>query len=81
MSRLTTGVPILHPQVHSYSARWELGQGVSERFFRLTAESLPVLENSPVKTVYSGGGSVRATRRRRRARASSASWPTCAAKA
>jgi adenylate cyclase len=58
VARLTTGVPILHPQVHSYSARWELGQ-VSERFFRLTAESLPVLENSPVKTVYSGGGSVR----------------------
>jgi adenylate cyclase len=58
VSRLTTGVPILHPQVHSYSARWDLGK-VSDRFFRLTAESLPVLENSPVKTVYSGGGSVR----------------------
>ncbi|MBA3446109.1 MAG: adenylate/guanylate cyclase domain-containing protein [Pseudaminobacter sp.] len=52
-------MPILHPQVHSYSARWDLGKGVSERFFRLTAESLPVLENSPVKTVYNGGGSVR----------------------
>ena len=38
VSRLTTGVPILHPQVHSYSALWELGKGVSERFFRLTAE-------------------------------------------
>ena len=59
VSRLTTGVPILHPQVHSYSARWDLGQGVSERFFRLTAETLPTLANSPVKTVYSGGGSVR----------------------
>ena len=59
VSRLTTGVPILHPQVHSYSARWDLGQTVTERFFRLTAETLPVLENSPVKTVYSGGGSVR----------------------
>ena len=58
VSRLTTGVPILHPQVHSYSARWDLGK-VSDRFWRLTAESLPVLENSPVKTVYSGGGSVR----------------------
>jgi adenylate cyclase len=59
VSRLVTGVPILHPQVHSYSARWDLGQGASERFFRLTAETLPVLENSPVKTVYTGGGSVR----------------------
>jgi adenylate cyclase len=59
VARLVTGVPILHPQVHSYSVRWDLGKGVSERFFRLTAESLPVLENSPVKIVYSGGGSVR----------------------
>ncbi len=59
VARLVSGVPILHPQVHSYSARWDLGKGVSERFFRLTAETLPVLENSPVKTVYSGGGSVR----------------------
>jgi adenylate cyclase len=58
-ARLVTGVPILHPQVHSYSTRWEPGSGASERFFRLTAESLPVLENSPVKTVYGGGGSVR----------------------
>jgi adenylate cyclase len=58
-ARLVTGVPILHPQVHSYSTRWEPKSGASERFFRLTAESLPVLENSPVKTVYGGGGSVR----------------------
>jgi adenylate cyclase len=58
-ARLTTGVPILHPNVHSYSTRWDLGSGASERFFRLTPESMPVLENSPVKIVYSGGGSVR----------------------
>jgi adenylate cyclase len=58
-SRLVTGVPILHPQVYSYSARWDRGKGASDRFFRLTAENLHVLENSPVKTVYQGGGSVR----------------------
>ena len=57
--RLNTGVPILHPQVYSYSARWDFSQGTSERFFRLTAKSLRILENSPVKTIYSGGGSVR----------------------
>ena len=27
VSRLTTGVPILHPQVHSYSARWDSVKG------------------------------------------------------
>jgi adenylate cyclase len=59
VSRLVTGVPILHPLVYSYSARWDFGQGATERTFRQTAETLPVLENSPVKTVYTGGGSVR----------------------
>lgn len=59
VSRLVAGIPILHPQVHSYSARWDLGKGVSERTFSQTMESIKVLENSPVKTVYSGGGSVR----------------------
>jgi hypothetical protein len=38
ISRLLSGVPILHPQVYSYSARWDLGQGASERFFHLTSE-------------------------------------------
>jgi len=34
VARLVTGIPILHPQVFSYSARWDPGQGVSERTFR-----------------------------------------------
>jgi adenylate cyclase len=59
VARLVTGVPILHPQVYSYSARWDRGKGASERFFRLTAETFTILEHSPVKTVYEGGGSVR----------------------
>jgi adenylate cyclase len=59
VSRLVIGVPILHPHVFATSTRWDAGVGASERTFRLTAETLPVLENSPVKTVYSGGGSVR----------------------
>ncbi len=59
VSRLVSGVPILHPQVYSYSARWDRGKGASERFFRLTAETFTILEHSPVKTVYEGGGSVR----------------------
>lgn len=59
VARLTTGVPILHPQVYSYSARWEQGKDVTDRYFRITKESQSVLENSPVKIVYGGGGSVR----------------------
>jgi adenylate cyclase len=59
VSRLVSGVPILHPQVYSHSARWDQGGATSERFFRVTPETMKVLENSPVKTVYEGGGSVR----------------------
>jgi adenylate cyclase len=59
VARLVTGIPILHPQVYSYSARWDVGKGVSERTFRMSPETLPVLENSPTKIVYDGGGSVR----------------------
>jgi adenylate cyclase len=59
VARMTTGVPILHPQVHSYSALWDAEKGTTDRYFRLTAETLPQLENSPVKIVYGGGGPVR----------------------
>jgi adenylate cyclase len=59
VARVSTGVPILHPQVYSFSGLWELGKGVSERQFRTDAESLARLENSPIKTAYQGGGPVR----------------------
>lgn len=59
VARMTTGVPILHPQVHSYSALWDVEKGTTDRFFRLTAETLPQLENSPVKIIYGGGRTVR----------------------
>jgi adenylate cyclase len=31
VSRITTGVPVLHPQLFSYSGLWERGKGVTER--------------------------------------------------
>ena len=59
MVRATTGVPILHPQVHSFSALWEMDKGVSERLYHLNAASYAVYENSPTRIVYEGGGPVR----------------------
>lgn len=59
MSRITTGVPILHPQVFSFSGLWEEGRGASERLYRHTPDTLPVYENSPIRIVYDGGGPVR----------------------
>jgi adenylate cyclase len=57
--RATTGVPILHPQVHSFSGLWEVGKGASERVYHLNPASFAVYENSPTRIVYEGGGPVR----------------------
>jgi adenylate cyclase len=58
--RATTGVPILHPQVYSFSALWELDGGTTERQFSLdAAASSPYYQNSPTRIVYEGGGPVR----------------------
>ncbi len=60
VARMTTGVPILHPIVWSFSGLWELGVGATERRYRLGAPDVVAsLENSPIKIVYEGGGPVR----------------------
>src|SRR5436309_4827048 len=50
--RLTTGIPILHPQIDSASCLWEQGKPVSERRFVADAA---VIGNSPLRVVYAGG--------------------------
>jgi adenylate cyclase len=60
VNRITTGVPILHPNLWSFSGLWEAGVGASERRYRLGAPDVAAsLENSPIKIVYEGGGPVR----------------------
>jgi adenylate cyclase len=59
VTRVTTGITILHPQIYSFSIRWERGKGVDERRFRATPEALRALANSPMAIVYAGGGPVR----------------------
>jgi adenylate cyclase len=54
VSRITTGVPILHPQLFSYSGLWERGRGVTERLYRADASQDAVLANSPIKSAYDG---------------------------
>ena len=80
VARLVTGIPILHPQVFSYSARWDPGKGVSERTFRVTAHYLYSRTVRP-RSSTTAEGRCGAIRRRRRAKANSAYWPICAAKA
>ena len=60
VTRITTGVPVLHPSLWSYSGLWEFGIGVSERRYRSDAGGTAAsLQDSPIKIVYDGGGPVR----------------------
>jgi adenylate cyclase len=58
VTRITTGVPLLHPQIASFSGLWQLGKGVTERRYRLSGR-LDILLNSPINIAYQGGGPVR----------------------
>src|SRR5260370_30251094 len=59
VSRITTGVPILHPQIFSFSGLWQLGKGTSERLYRTEPGIAATLSNSPIGIAYQGGGPVR----------------------
>ena len=54
VSRITTGVTVLHPQLYSYSGLWERGKGVTERLYRSDASQDAILANSPIKSAYEG---------------------------
>src|SRR5260370_15782261 len=59
VSRITTGVPILHPQIFSFSGLWQLGKGTSERLYRTEPGIAATLSNSPIGIAYQCGGPVR----------------------
>jgi adenylate cyclase len=59
VARITTGVPILHPQIFSVSGLWQLGQGATERLFRAGPDFAATMANSPIRIAYEGGGRVR----------------------
>ncbi len=54
VTRITTGVPILHPQIFSFSGLWQLGKGASERLYRADSSQFAILGNSPIKMAYDG---------------------------
>jgi adenylate cyclase len=59
VSRITTGVPILHPQIFSFSGLWQLDKGTTERLYRAGPDSLAVMTRSPIRIAYEGGGPIR----------------------
>jgi adenylate cyclase len=54
VTRITTGVPILHPQIYSFSGLWQLGKGATERLYRADGSQFASLGNSPIKMAYEG---------------------------
>jgi adenylate cyclase len=54
LSRATTGIPILHPQVDSLSCLWQPGKPIFERRFRLEGGGAQQFQNSPMPIVYGG---------------------------
>ena len=59
VARITTGVPLLHPVLDTSSVLWEPGLAPVERLWRMQADNYQMLDNSPLKIVYQGGGPVR----------------------
>jgi adenylate cyclase len=59
VARITTGVPILHPQIFSFSLLWELNKETTERLFRSDAATPAIIANSPIGIAYAGGGPTR----------------------
>jgi adenylate cyclase len=59
VTRITTGVPILHPQIFSFSGLWQAGRNASERIYRFEDNPGTALDNSPIKIAYDGGGPAR----------------------
>ncbi len=54
VSRITTGVPVLHPQLFSVSSLWEHSKGVTERLYRADPGQDAILANSPIRSAYNG---------------------------
>ncbi len=54
VSRITTGVPVLHPQLFSVSSLWERDKGVTERRYRVDPSQDAILANSPIRSAYDG---------------------------
>src|SRR5260370_38184883 len=55
VSRITTGVPILHPQIFSFTSLWQLGKGTSERLHRPEPAIAATFSNCPIGSADHAG--------------------------
>ena len=59
IERITTGIPMLHPQIASSSVVWEPARLAHERQWQMTSLTRSMYERSPLYVVYRGDGPVR----------------------
>jgi adenylate cyclase len=59
IDRITTGIPMLHPQIASSSVVWEPARLAHERQWQMTSLTRSIYERSPLYVVYRGDGPVR----------------------
>lgn len=59
VDRVTTAIPLLHPNVRAESVLWQDDQHVEMRQFPVTPEIDKSYQNSPLRTVFSEGRMVR----------------------
>ena len=59
IDRITTGIPMLHPQIASSSVVWEPARLAHERQWQMTTLTRSMYERSPLYVVYRGDGPVR----------------------
>ena len=59
IERITTGIPMLHPQIASSSVVWEPEFLTRERQWQMTSLTRSMYERSPLYVVYRGDGPVR----------------------
>ena len=59
IDRITTAVPILHPNIDTSSVVWQPDVAPVERLWQMTPENIQRRQNSPLQIVYRGGGPVR----------------------
>ena len=60
IDRITTGIPMLHPQIASSTVVWEPERLTHERQWQMTSLTRSMYERSPLYVVYRGDGPVRA---------------------
>ena len=54
VDRITTGIPILHPQISSSGVVWEVGKLSRERRWIMNSETRAIYERSPLYVIYRG---------------------------